>query len=109
MKRILVGLDCTPESAFVLSSALELARATGGKIRLVRAVAPPSGSVPPTALAWSQVLDSTIAEADADLVARMSSVPEAMRDGTVVEVGNAADVICTVARSYDADMVVLGA
>lgn len=109
MKRILVGLDTTPESAFVLSSALELARSMGGKIRLVRAVAPPSGSVPPTAIAWSQVLDSTIAEAEADLVARMSAVPEAMRDGTVVQVGNAADVLCTLARTYEADMVVLGA
>lgn len=109
MKRILVGLDTTPESAFVLSSAVELARSMGGKIRLVRAVAPPSGSVPPTAIAWSQVLDSTIADADADLMARMSAVPEAMRDGTVVQVGNPADVLCTLARTYEADMVVLGA
>lgn len=109
MKRILVALDASPESAFVLSSALELARTVGGKIRLARAVAPPSASIPPTGLAWSQVLDSTIAAADADLVTRMNEIPEPMRDGTVVQVGNAADVICAVARSYDADMVVLGA
>src|SRR6185437_16524685 len=41
MKRILVGLDASPRAEGVLRTAADLARATGGKLVLFRAVGVP--------------------------------------------------------------------
>jgi nucleotide-binding universal stress UspA family protein len=109
MKRLLVGLDTTAESDFVLARAIELARGLEAKIRLVRAV-PPSAAVP-VPLVGRDATSATAAvrAAEGSLTDRMREVPEELRDGVVVELGGPAEVICAVARAYDADLVVIGA
>lgn len=93
MRRILVALDRTAASSVVLSRAVNLARETGAKLRVMRAV-----PLPPLADA-----------AEASLRELERSVPAAMRDGLVIELGPAAQAICRAAKAYDADVVVLGA
>jgi nucleotide-binding universal stress UspA family protein len=98
MRRILVALDRSITSNVVLHRAVELARETGAKLRLMRAL-PAEGSA-----------DGTV-DAEASLRELENDVPEGLRDGVVVERGSAgaAAAICKVAKSYDADVVVLGA
>lgn len=50
-----------------------------------------------------------IEKANVSLRRAMGEVPEDLRDGMLVESGNASDVICAAAREYDADVVVIGA
>lgn len=109
MKRLLVALDTTDNSAFVLARAIELARSFGAKMRLVSAVqvppivpAPPMG---PIAIDASELIESTAAA----LRERERQVPPELRDGLAVEMGPAQDVVCSAARSYGADLVVIGA
>jgi nucleotide-binding universal stress UspA family protein len=96
MKRILVALDRTAASRTVLAGAVELARETGGKLRLMRAVdSEPGGPV--------------VAAAKTALDGLERTVPPELRDGIVVERGNAANAIRSAAAAYQADMIVVGA
>jgi nucleotide-binding universal stress UspA family protein/hemerythrin-like domain-containing protein len=111
MKRILAAIDSSETSATVVARAIELARGTGAKVRLLRAVsvqplAVPSGTFgAPIAVRPSEKVD----EATASLTSTLEGVPEDLRDGIAVEVGSAPDVICATARAYDAEVVVIGA
>jgi nucleotide-binding universal stress UspA family protein len=110
MKRILVAVDTSETSKLVVARAVELARATGAKLRLVRAVSVPPPLAPPGVLmAPAEQPEAVIASAEASLRAVLAEVPEELRDGCVVELGAAPDVICSVARAYDAEVVVIGA
>ena len=109
MKRILVAVDPSDDSTSVLERAVELARPHGAKIRLLAAVQlPPIVPAPPMAPIYLDP-SATVAPAEAALRERERLVPPALRDGVVVEIGPAADVICSVARAYAADLVVIGA
>jgi len=109
MKRILVALDTSDNSALVLSRAVELANALGARLRLLSAVQmPPVIPAPPVSPTYFDP-SAVIGLAEAMLRERERDVPAALRDGIVVEVGVASDVIRSVARSYDADLVVIGA
>jgi nucleotide-binding universal stress UspA family protein/hemerythrin-like domain-containing protein len=111
MKRILVALDRSAVSISVLARAVELARATGAKLRLMRAVALspalPPGSYP--ALLPSDGNAVVVQAAEAALRELESEVPAELRDGVAVDLGGAADAICRAAKAYDADIVVIGA
>jgi universal stress protein A len=109
MKRFLVALDTSDNSTFVLARAIELASGLGAKIRLVAAVQMPL--IVSARPAFPSYMDPSAITglAEATLRERERDVPEALRDGVVVEIGLASDVICSVARSYDADLVIIGA
>jgi universal stress protein F len=109
MKRVLVAIDPSDDSPLVLARAVELARAFGAKLRLLSVA-----QVPPvvTAPGFAPIHIDTVgvlAAAEASLRRREGDVPPALRDGVVVEVGDVSSVVCSVARAYDADLVVLGA
>ena len=109
MRRILVALDRSADSHLVLDRAVQLARDTGAKVRLVRAV-----PLPPMAPPFAESLredgrSAVMSSAEASLRKLEASVPEAMRDGLDIELGSAADAICRAADAYDADVVVIGA
>lgn len=109
MRRILVALDRSPDSSLVLDRAVELARDTGAKLRVLRAV-----PLPPLAPPFAESMredgrSAVIASAEASLHKLEASVPEAMRDGLVIELGSASEAICRAADAYDADVVVIGA
>ena len=110
MKHILVALDASPRAPLVLTTAISVARAMGAKIRLFRAV-PIQPEVP-----WDLIrrfpaggLDELMSQhAKADLDGRASSVPSELLDGTATAVGRPWSAICSAAREYEADLIVIG-
>lgn len=108
MDRILAAIDETETSALVIERAVELAKATGGRVRLFRAVALPPVPPPPTGYLPHQ-LEDYLASERAHLRARLAAVPEELRDGAEVGLGPASDAICDAAKSLDAQLVVIGA
>ena len=70
MNRIFVCLDSSPRAPFVLSTAIDLARKTGGKVMLFRAV-----GLPPEVPSHLY----SISPNDLDLMLVTDSVPEATR------------------------------
>lgn len=106
MNRILVALDTSDTANLVLERAIELARATGAKLRLLRVVEEhderPAASAP-------EDTNGLVAIAESELLFLAERVPADLRDGIVVEVGRPWDGICKIARSYEADLVVIGA
>jgi nucleotide-binding universal stress UspA family protein len=113
MKRILVAIDGTDMSRTVLARALELGRALGGKLRLLRVVPITPPLAPPGAFALPASADPTtdaaVVAAREALLALELEVPDPFRDGVEVELGTAAETICRYATTYDAHVVVIGA
>jgi universal stress protein F len=109
MKSILVGLDASPRAKDVLAAAIDLARRTGAKLRLFRAVGLPPElptnlwSLPPT-----QVTATLLATGRSEIEAAAETVPPELLDGATAQVGVAWDAICSAAREYDVDLVVIG-
>jgi nucleotide-binding universal stress UspA family protein len=109
MRRILVALDQSSDASYILDRAVQLARETAAKVRLLRAVPLPPLAPP---FAESMRLDgrsAVMASAEASLRKLEARVPEGMRDGFVIELGTAADAICRDAEICEADLVVIGA
>ena len=110
MKRILVALDASPRAPFVLATATSLAGSTGAKVRLFRAV-PIQPEIP-----WDMIRvfppggleELLLRQAKADLEARARAVPAEQLDGVATGIGTAWSAICSAAREYDADLIVLG-
>ncbi len=108
MKRVLVAVDTSEISAFVVARAVELARAAGGKLRLFHAVEIVPAPAPPGIFAPLES-EPLVASAEASLRALTTEVPEELRDGILVALGRPADAVCAEASAYDADLVVIGA
>lgn len=110
MERILVALDASPRAADVLAAAVELAQRSGAKLRLLRAVGLPP-ELPPNAwaLPQSQIVETFLATAKADLERLAAAVPPELLDGATAQVGVPWDAICSYAREHDVDLVVIGA
>jgi nucleotide-binding universal stress UspA family protein len=109
MDRILVGLDASSRGSGVLAAATDLARRTGGKLILFRAVGVPheipaeAYSMTPAALAGMLERE---AKRDLDTVA--SGLPAGMVLETVVSVGTPWQAICAAAEHHEADVIVIG-
>lgn len=110
MKRILAALDTTENSRFVFDGALELAKVTGAKLRLLRA-APERvrGASSPNMFEPAGDVHAHKVAAERDLLRFEEEVPAENRDGVVIELGEPWEVICRVARAYEPDVVVIGA
>ncbi len=109
MKRLLVALDTTDNSTFVLARAVELAKELGAKVRLMTAVhVPPMVPALPVGPIYVD-RQAMFDDAAALLREREREVPPELRDGILVEMGIAHAAICSAARSYDAHLVVIGA
>lgn len=110
MKRILVALDASARAPAVLAAATSLARSTGAKLRLFRAI-PIQPEIP-----WDMIhvfppggLDELLSrQATADLEARARDVAAEQLDGVATGIGTAWSAICTSAREYGADLIVIG-
>lgn len=110
MKRIVVGTDCTDRSMTAVRKAANLAIATGATLHLVSVVRPLAPTDPMVAgydsfSAGKSALDS----AQADIVAAADNL---RREGISVEThsatGQPADLLCSVADTVDADLIVVG-
>jgi nucleotide-binding universal stress UspA family protein len=104
MKRILVAHDGSLFSDAVLEEALALATAWEAKIRLVGAVSIPA--VPPFTLRGA---DAIVDAATSSLRTAARAIPPALRDGLSLDVGRACRVVLAAARTYEAELIVVGA
>jgi nucleotide-binding universal stress UspA family protein len=109
MNRILVGLDSSKRAPAVLDAAVDLARRTGAKLRLFRAVGlPPELPATMWAMPPNQMLESLIAASRRELDELATRVPPELLDGATTHIGVAWDAICAFARELDADLIVIG-
>jgi universal stress protein F len=109
MDRILVGLDASPRSVGIIEAATELARRTGGKLILFRAVGVPH-EIPVEAYSMTPASLAELLEREAqkylDQVA--AALPKGMVALTTVHVGTPWQGICAAADQHAADMIVIG-
>jgi universal stress protein F len=109
MKRILVGVDSSKRARAVLDAAVDLARRTGAKVRLFRAVGlPPELPATLWTMPPNQLLETFLATSRADVADLGKTVPPELYDGATVQIGAAWDAICAAAREHDVDLVVIG-
>lgn len=110
MKRILVGVDGSPRQLAVLDTAATIARATGARIVVFRAVKLPA-EIPLDAfrLAPSEFAErlANDARTDAERAAKELSAEQLER--VVVQVGAPWQAICRAAFDLDVDLIVVGA
>lgn len=109
MHRILVGLDASPRAQGVLDAALDLARRTGSKVILVRAVGIPI-EIPAEAYALPPAsLEGLLREqAQKYIDKEAEKVPEDLRGGAKVGVGTPWQAICDMAKEENVDLIVVG-
>ncbi len=110
MKKILVALDTSTMAHVVLQRAVELARALGASLVLVRAVGLPT-ELPPEALSMDpdSVTGLLVKAAERDLERLAGEVPADIATERSVQVGTPWRIICDLAEDHDVELVVLGA
>jgi nucleotide-binding universal stress UspA family protein len=109
MNKILVGLDASDRARAIMDYAVELARKTGAKLVLFRAVGVPvdlpaqAFSVSPSQLAPILLNQAT------DSVKRLAaSVPPELIDHVETDVGTPWQSLCNAASTLNADLIVVG-
>lgn len=109
MDKILVGLDASPRARDVLDTAVNLARKTGGKLVLFRAVGIPLG-LPPEAYALSpdSLEDMLEREAKQYLEQLAADVPAGLVETVHVHAGTPWRSICATAHEFGVDLIVIG-
>lgn len=109
MDRILVGLDASPRAEDVLETAVELARRTGGRLILFRAVGVPH-EIPVEAYTMTpaSLADLLEREAKSYLERITSALPAGLVLETVVGVGTPWQAICAAADHHKAEIIVIG-
>jgi universal stress protein F len=111
MKRILVCLDPSPRASHVLERSCAVARASGAKLVLFRAVGlPHDAHVPPEALSMSPnaLVELWRRNAERDLEAIRSTLPPEIVESVVVHIGSPWSAICKTARELDVDLIAVG-
>lgn len=109
MDRILVGLDASPRSAGVLETAVALARRTGGKLILFRAVGVPH-EIPVEAYTMTPASLAELLQREAQkyLESVAATLPAGVVQETVVAVGTPWQAVCAAADQHNADLIVIG-
>jgi nucleotide-binding universal stress UspA family protein len=109
MERILVALDHTPRAKEVLAAAVDLAKRTNAKLRLLRCVGlPPELPANVWALPPAQVTDQLMQIAKRELEQDGAGIPPELLEASTVHVGVPWDTICSVAKDEDVDLIVIG-
>ena len=107
MKRILVCLDGSQRAPQVLATAVDLARHTGAKVRLFRAVGlPPELPSNLYSVSPNELPNILLEDAKKELTELSRDVPSDVIDGIYTHIGSPWDAICTAAQTHDADLVV---
>ena len=109
MKKILVGLDGSPRQKPVLDAAVELARRTGAKLVLFRAVSLPT-ELPPDAYTMQPAEVTKLLEKRAQTAVEEAAreVPSAILEKLQVAIGVPWQAICRAAQEEDVDLIVVG-
>jgi nucleotide-binding universal stress UspA family protein len=108
-RNILVGLDGSPRQPLVLEHAVMLAKASGAKLHLCRAMTVPI-DVP--AMMWTVQGDDfasfLVDHGRKELAKLRASLDAELVDDVHVRVGQPADVLCKIAEEIRADLLVVG-
>jgi len=109
MKKILVGVDGSPRHHAVLATAAELARDTGARIILFRAVSLPT-ELPHDAyfMPPADVTKMLVAKSEVELEKASRELAAGMVDRIHVAVGVPWQAICAAAKEDDVDLIVVG-
>lgn len=109
MKRILVALDSSPRAPMVLAAAVDLARPSGAKLVLYRAIGV-SPDLPRDILKYTDTrLEDVLTDnANRELRQLAQELPPGLVEDALATFAIAWDGICTVAREKDADLIVIG-
>jgi nucleotide-binding universal stress UspA family protein len=109
MKQILVGLDGSPRAPRVLTTAINVARAQGARLTLVRTVGVPADLPQDFWKSTNEpLLDLLERRAREYLDGLAKDVSPDILGGVEVIVGVAWQAICDRAKSLDADLIVIG-
>src|SRR3954465_4191028 len=109
MNRILVALDHTPRAKEILAVAIDLAKRTNAKLRLLRCVGlPPELPANVWALPPAQVTEQLMQIAKKELDQDGAAIPPELYESSTVHVGVPWDTICSVAKEEDVDLIVIG-
>lgn len=109
MKRILTCLDASPRAPKVLATAADLAKRSGAKLVLFRAVGlPPELKEDIFAISPQDVLEHLLAKGKEELAALAKTVPAELVEAQLVHVGAPWDIICREAKQHEVDLIVLG-
>jgi nucleotide-binding universal stress UspA family protein len=111
MQRFLVCVDPSPRASHVLERTIALARASGAKLVLFRAVGMPHDAhFPPEALAMSpdEVVELQRRAAERDLEAIRGGIPPELVDSVVVRMGQPWSAICAAAKELNVDLIAIG-
>lgn len=109
MNRLLVCLDASPRAPHVLEAAVDLARRTGAKLSLFRAVGLPADlSAHVVGVSPGTLLERLEQEAREGLADYARKVPPELLGSSHVAVGSPWDAICREAARSSADLVVIG-
>ena len=109
MHRILVCLDASSRAPFVLEAAADLAKKSGAKLFLLRAVGiPPELDKLVSVQQGADLIDTMTARAKDELETMARNVPPESLDGIHVHIGTPWDTICREAKTLDIDLVVIG-
>lgn len=109
MRRILCAIDASERAPKVLATAVDLARRTGAKLVLFRAVAiPPELPLDLYLGTQSNMTELLVDSAKKDLAAFATKVPDGMLQDTHVDIGAPWDSICRAGKKYEVDLIMLG-
>ena len=109
MNRILVCLDGSKRAPHVLETAANIARQSGAKLRVFRAVGiPPEIDQEVVAHAAMGMIETLVSKARREVDDLMKSLPATLIDGTDVRIGVPWDAICREAKERECDLIVIG-
>lgn len=110
MKKILVAIDGSPRESLVLSTAVDMARRTGARLLVLRAVKL-SNELPPEAYLMPEGEVTKILERRAKVA--LEKAVEGLAADTVerlrTEIGEPWKAICGAAKDENVDLIVIGA
>jgi len=108
MKLLLVALDASQRAPKVLDTAIDLAKRTGAKLRLLRAVGlPPEIPMSPFGVTPEGFLQMLIDEGKQQVQKMSALVPKELLDGVDTR-GTPWASICEAAKECNADLIVIG-
>lgn len=109
MKLLLVALDASQRAPKVLETAVDLAKRTGAKLRLIRAVGlPPEIPMSPFGVTPEGFLQMLIDEGKQQVQKIAETVPAELLDGVDTRVGTPWAAICESAKEAKADLIIIG-
>ncbi len=109
MRRILCAIDASERAPQVIGAAVDLAKRTGARLVLFRAVTiPPELPLDLYMGTQAKMTDLLFDVAKKDLSAFAAKVPADMLQTTHVDIGSPWDAICRAGQKFEVDLIMVG-